>query len=62
MEYEVGTIVTPARTGPNGLTHLLGEVSGHATDPFTGERLVAVTWSGLSKPQFYDLGDVIEVD
>ncbi|MCY0929437.1 hypothetical protein OTB20_25205 [Streptomyces sp. H27-H1] len=62
MEYEVGTAVTPNSTGPSRHIHILGEVSGYATDPFTGDRLVAVTWSGLRKPQLYDLNDVIELD
>ncbi|MDJ0383244.1 hypothetical protein [Streptomyces sp. G-G2] len=39
MEYEVGTAVTPSSTGPSRHIRIPGEVSGYATDPFTGDRL-----------------------
>ncbi|MFD8985973.1 hypothetical protein [Streptomyces sp. NPDC059564] len=62
MEYEIGTTVTFTTPLPARGVWAFGEVSGHGTCPFTGERLVAVRWPGWPKPRFYHLSEIVEVD
>lgn len=56
-----GATVTPATSPRPGQLRLLGEVAGHATDPFTGQRLVRVQWPNQTRPAFHLLTEVIEV-
>ncbi|MEU3783369.1 hypothetical protein [Streptomyces sp900129855] len=40
----------------------MGDVVGHATDPFTGDRLVMVLWLGATKPAAYHEDELAVVD
>ncbi|MFG2975903.1 hypothetical protein ACGFYY_23370 [Streptomyces sp. NPDC048331] len=61
-EPSKGATVTPTAPAPPGQLRPLGQVVGHATDPFTGERLVRVQWPGRARPTAHDLTEVVELD
>ncbi|MEU5435412.1 hypothetical protein AB0G73_18820 [Streptomyces sp. NPDC020719] len=49
------TAVTPAGPATTGTLYLFGQVTSHATDPATGERLNMVLWDGARKAlPYYD--------
>ncbi|MGF0177295.1 hypothetical protein ACQF36_44660 [Streptomyces sp. Marseille-Q5077] len=54
--------VTLARPIPEGMLRPFGQVTGHATDPFTGKRQVMVLWPGALKSLPYDPDELTLVD
>ncbi|MEU0166860.1 hypothetical protein ABZ214_15540 [Streptomyces iakyrus] len=61
-DFEEHTDVTLARPIPKGMLRPFGQVTGHATDPFTGNRQVMVRWPGAVKALAYDPEELIRVE
>ncbi|MFB6640263.1 hypothetical protein ACFCYF_23740 [Streptomyces chartreusis] len=63
MAFEKDTVVTKiSGTAPQGQPRLMSDVVGHATDPFTGDRLVMVLWPGATEPAAYREDELAVVD
>ncbi|MFI6469900.1 hypothetical protein ACIBL5_06495 [Streptomyces sp. NPDC050516] len=60
--FETKTVVTPAALLTEGTLRPFGEVTSHATDPFTGERLNLVLWDGMPKPIAYHDDELTTAD
>ncbi|EST26992.1 hypothetical protein [Streptomyces roseochromogenus] len=60
--FEEHAEVTLAKPVPKGMLRLFGQVTGHATDPFTGQRQVMVLWPGAAKPLPYDPDELALAD
>lgn len=61
-QFEKHTTVVKASPVPEGEPRLYGEVTGHATDPTTGDRLVMVRWPCTPKSVPYREDELVTVD
>ncbi|MFG2143618.1 hypothetical protein ACGFRG_05375 [Streptomyces sp. NPDC048696] len=54
MDLTEGTRVTPSTPLPRGLFTPRGNVTGHGIDEATGELVITVHWTGVTKGYTYD--------
>ncbi|MET9964819.1 hypothetical protein ABZZ80_02525 [Streptomyces sp. NPDC006356] len=62
MPFEKHTTVVKAEHTPDDELRLYGEVTGNATDPITGDRLVMVQWPGAPKALPYREHELVIAD
>jgi hypothetical protein len=62
MEFQKGEHVTPRKPPPPGRLRLFGRVTGWATCPFQGARLIRVRWPGTGRDTVHEPEELAHVD